>query len=61
MPASANVGGFKMRHKDAHVSLVRSLLSIFGVASLQTRHKRLSFSASIFRAWQLIKVSLTLP
>jgi len=46
MPATANVGGFKMRHKDAHVFLVRSLPSIFGVASLQIRHKRLSFSAS---------------
>ena len=45
MPATTNVGGFKMRHKDAHVFLVGSLPSIFGVASLQTRHKRLSFSA----------------
>ena len=46
MPATANVGGSKMRHKDAHVFLVGSLSSIFGVASLQTRHKRLSFSDS---------------
>jgi hypothetical protein len=46
MPATANVGGFKMRHKDACMFLVGSLPSIFGVASLQTRHKRLSFSAS---------------
>ena len=44
MPATANVGGFKMRHKDAHVFLVGSSRSIFGVASLQSRHKRLSFS-----------------
>jgi len=46
MPATANVGGLKMRHKDAHVFLVGSLPSIFGVASLQIQHKRLSFSDS---------------
>jgi len=46
MPATADVAGFKMRHKDAHVFPVGSLPSIFGVASLQTQHKRLSFSDS---------------
>ena len=46
MPATADVVGFKMRHKDAHVFLVGSLPTIFGVASLQTLHKRLSFSYS---------------
>ena len=46
MPATGNDGGFKMRHKDAHVFLVGSFAAIFGVASLQSRHKRLSFSDS---------------